>query len=205
MLINYTDCYTFPSIFQFFSARRIMADQNERSNGRRIWNIADNEVQELFACKFCDKLFDRYEALGGHQNGHKVERLAEREKQLRRLFHGQTAGNAVRAHAYHNQNHYHPHDVRANRSTHDVHDWFLIWKNHCNDHDHEYGSWSWDMQMITATPKTKEKKEEEIDLTLQLSAVPKDNEEEKLDLTLRLGAGTPNDKEEDELDLTLRL
>jgi hypothetical protein len=34
------------------------------------YGVIDEEEPKIFKCKFCDKIFDKYQALGGHMNRH---------------------------------------------------------------------------------------------------------------------------------------
>lgn len=41
-------------------------------------NVTDLVKERVYGCKYCNKEFSSKQALGGHQNGHKVERVTER-------------------------------------------------------------------------------------------------------------------------------
>jgi hypothetical protein len=54
-------------------------------DGDRIGPYPDREeTQASYACSYCDRMFFSKQALGGHQNAHRLERDASKRKRRRR-------------------------------------------------------------------------------------------------------------------------
>ncbi|KAG8372547.1 hypothetical protein BUALT_Bualt12G0077400 [Buddleja alternifolia] len=49
----------------------------ELLNGKPVIDLEEHE----YACRYCDKKFSNRQALGGHQNAHRVERVIEKQEQ----------------------------------------------------------------------------------------------------------------------------
>ncbi|CAI9783025.1 unnamed protein product [Fraxinus pennsylvanica] len=48
-------------------------------------NVTHHVKERVYGCKYCHKKFSSKQALGGHQNGHKVERVIERNANFGRV------------------------------------------------------------------------------------------------------------------------